>query len=418
VAIGGGAPKFSFGTRSGKHRGYNSLVVSGTDYINSAALTTANNIQGGSVFSMALNPTTISNTRLSVQVQLYERFMFKKFKIYYVPAVSSATAGGLLGYFDLDTNDNVPVPGAAALRYAAAHQSSGPSNVWTPHVWSLPPPPPNQDQYFCQPSTSDYRLTEQAIFQLLCSVPGAAGTLGSLYCEYEVVLYVEQFDAGSAGSGLSLINSSTATATDIFNTATITGNVGLSVATTTSVVLLNSGVRVLVSCLLNGTGLAALTETLSGCTASVGVNIINSGATVASYCRILTATAGSTSMSFRLTTTGTITSSVCFVANYPTGGLTLGERKEATLSSIVAAERKLKQLRDDFETFRPGDPAACAIARSCESKGGETKEIRLDVSPVADQFGMGLATTRPSDPPAKTSSSEVPAGYVLIRKPP
>lgn len=105
-------------------------TVSGTDFlaklvVTTAPITTAARI----IYSASISPSFFQGTRLTTFSNLYERYLFNKFQVRYVPAVPTTLACQLLAYIDTDpTDDPTSIADADALFRQAVAQSG--SRQW------------------------------------------------------------------------------------------------------------------------------------------------------------------------------------------------------------------------------------------------------------------------------------------------
>lgn len=103
------------------------LTISGSDYLTPISVqklttTAASRI----IYTAPISPSFFKGTRLTQFSNLYERYVFNKFTVRYVPAVPTTLACQLLAYIDTDPSDDATtiVDAAALFRQAVAQTGS------------------------------------------------------------------------------------------------------------------------------------------------------------------------------------------------------------------------------------------------------------------------------------------------------
>jgi hypothetical protein len=203
--------------RSVQHKPYfkmhtenSNLVVFGQDRLGQVTIDSRTddadgfNVSGSTLARYDVNPLFIGE-RLRRLGSCFENYNFRYVRVHFVTARPSDTAGSMLGFFDLDPNDEYE-GGDLALTEANAHASANYTKVWDNDTWHMPKPP--SGRYYVEhtgDSPSEKRLEKQAVFRLLLDVPfdEFTGTkiVGTLFLEYCCVLSRPTIQPNFVGTG-------------------------------------------------------------------------------------------------------------------------------------------------------------------------------------------------------------------------
>lgn len=137
-----------------------------------------------------LTPKSLGGRVLALSRQ-FQRFKFKKFRIIYVPSVSTATSGSFMLYYTNDMALTLSPVGTRELSHATATGTGVQFPVW--EAASLDIHPKDLLKNFSSAST-DASISAQGIFSLITASAidfssnpnGASGSYGSIYVDYEV----------------------------------------------------------------------------------------------------------------------------------------------------------------------------------------------------------------------------------------
>jgi len=142
---------------------------------------------------LRLNPNFIG-TRLPIEARLFAKFMFKKIRFEFTPALSPANAGatgGMLMGFNADPDApqiELGTDGVNAIASWEPNVVSG--NVFSRMQLDVDLDLPTQDPLFCD-STTEQRFSSQGVFSMImtATTPGTVPPqYGDVYVVYEVEL--------------------------------------------------------------------------------------------------------------------------------------------------------------------------------------------------------------------------------------
>lgn len=216
-------------------------------------------------------------TWLSELAARYEEYHFTALRMIYEPRCSTATAGSVILAVDFDALDPAPANKQDVYSYHRCSQSS----AWDENCYLVDPAilrsrGPLKTRVGAIPANADLKTYD--LGNLFLCTSGFVGTdvVGELFVEYDVVLSIPQL-ADNTQSGYS-----TATAglsgVALFGTGVVfNGNLDRTY-TSASTVTLNQNWEGVVSCQVNGTGLAAGGFVSSGTVACALVNEMYSAA--------------------------------------------------------------------------------------------------------------------------------------------
>lgn len=153
---------------------------------------------GELLFRREIAPRAFGATRVNKLSELYQRFIFSRLIINYVPAANRTQSGQLIAFFDTDPQDSVPT-GIAGLNYAKAHggvlfQISEPANIAMPII--------KDRTYYTsyEDVDEDERFKVQAVFYVLAVTALPASTaLGSFSVDYSIKFDLPQMEVNAPG---------------------------------------------------------------------------------------------------------------------------------------------------------------------------------------------------------------------------
>jgi hypothetical protein len=145
-----------------------------------------------------INPLDVAfaNTRLAAFGRLYEKYIFRKLKFHFQPAVAASQNGQIIMAYDRDIGDETPSADFNGLRQYMAMAGTRSTQVWKPCTIDCPLTD-TQDFYYTDYSGyGDMRLAYQGQFYaaIMSNVP-ASTNLGNLWVEYEVQLFDPQLQS-------------------------------------------------------------------------------------------------------------------------------------------------------------------------------------------------------------------------------
>ena len=106
--------------RTSVRQGGKSYMCSGRDYLGNITTSATAPVLGEVLYAQVINPSEFQNTRLAKLSVLYDMWSVRSIAIHYEPAVSTQTAGQIMGYFDRDSADIFPGAGVENIHRAAA----------------------------------------------------------------------------------------------------------------------------------------------------------------------------------------------------------------------------------------------------------------------------------------------------------
>lgn len=173
-----------------------SMKIKGRDYIGIVKSPSSGVTVGTNLRTDYLSPggPMFNGTRLAKFATLYEKYVFRRFKVMYIP-MRAATDGGSIGMaFDKDYADSTPNPAEDGLRQYLAYQ-----NATTFPQWSYGEIDVKltdmQDFYYCNDTGYEGRLVYQG--QLYTFAVGNLNSdynYGTLYAEYEIDFFDPQLE--------------------------------------------------------------------------------------------------------------------------------------------------------------------------------------------------------------------------------
>lgn len=177
------------------------IIVSGADRLNPVEIDTTVyrvgdvNYSGAILAEYPIQPLLFGE-RLRRLANCFEKYSFSSVSITYEPAMSTASTGSILGFYDQDPTDNFD-SGVLSLREAAAHPGASTTKVWEGRTWVMPKR--SGGNYFvgsAGSTSADKRQQEQGTFRLLVDIPLDPSVieddkhymLGSLFIKYQLRL--------------------------------------------------------------------------------------------------------------------------------------------------------------------------------------------------------------------------------------
>jgi len=169
------------------------VVEAGVDFLGTYSTGASDNglgtagLPGQVIVTFTVAPRALANTRLNKVSELYQRYIFNRVTIRYMPAINVTQNGQLIGYFDTDPEDVPPLQtGLTNINYANAHggklfQISEPCTFEMPVI-------KDRTYYTDYDETAQYdeeRFKIQAVFRVLqVTVLPASQALGSFAVDY------------------------------------------------------------------------------------------------------------------------------------------------------------------------------------------------------------------------------------------
>jgi hypothetical protein len=137
-------------------------------------------------------------TRLAQFATLYEKFLFRRFKLIWVPANSTGTSGSIGMSYCRDPTDNTPPQDDTGLRTYMAYMGAKAAAQYYPLEIDCPLADP-QDFYYTQVADAESeRLTYQGQLYLYSVVASSSNFSGTLFMEYEIDLFDPVSEASTA----------------------------------------------------------------------------------------------------------------------------------------------------------------------------------------------------------------------------
>lgn len=165
--------------------------------------------------------STFTGTRLQTFASMYEKYIFRKARIVYIPQVSTAAAGTIGMAFDKDFADTTPGETEDGLRQYLGFQNACTFPAWSPGEIDIKLTD-MQDFFYCNDTGYDGRLVYQG--QLYLFAVGSLLTTtnyGQLYIEYEIDFFDPQIenplDYGTLQNSSSVVTSVSASAWNSLN---------------------------------------------------------------------------------------------------------------------------------------------------------------------------------------------------------
>lgn len=173
-------------------------TVRGTDFL--ATVNTASCVDGAILMDWYVSPTQI-NSRLGQIAKLWERYQFKKIRLFYIPCVPTTTAGQLTLAYDPDSTDVTPVSYTRETLFALDDNVTG--SVFSPIELYIRKLDQNTLYYTGANSTSADERTElqgQVYVAYTGPTVSSSTTFGTLMIEYEVHFSKRTYDASVPAS--------------------------------------------------------------------------------------------------------------------------------------------------------------------------------------------------------------------------
>jgi len=188
----------------------------------------------------------MSGTRLAQYGKLYERYLFKKFKVHWSPCVATGLPLGVVLTYDRDPSDDTPPSSIQGLQSLLGHKGAVTGPIWSPLTLDADLDAPNQAFYTNSRYDADERLAYQG--QLYVAMSNAASglgvgaTLGLVWIEYEIEFFQPQLEGPVLyGDQRRTAAGSNVTSTDAWATILSSLDAGVSRAAPYLLRLLSSG---------------------------------------------------------------------------------------------------------------------------------------------------------------------------------
>jgi len=191
------APRFEI--RNGS-KGPGSILVSGQDLIGPVNVPSGAVTLGQVLYNSPLGPSSgaLSGTRLSQYGKLYERYLFKRFKVHWSPTVATGLPLGVVLTYDRDPSDETPPSSIQGLQSLLGHEGAVTGPIWSPMSLEAKLDAPSQAFYTNSKYDADERLAYQGQFYVAMSNAasglGVGATLGLLWIEYEIEFFQPQLE--------------------------------------------------------------------------------------------------------------------------------------------------------------------------------------------------------------------------------
>jgi hypothetical protein len=184
--------KFSH-EHNAKQGGSDSITIHGTDYLTTINGTKLDDAVGTTIYKIVINPKEIGVNRLKNFSKLFERYHMK-IKIKYNQATTTEKIGSMIGYFELDVDDDPPPATQEGVIEAFGHTGNRSTSYWRNCEWTMPSRA-STDELWVDAGTEE-RLVNQAIFYLLVEVPaGDTSDPGTLSVDWECRLWQSKTDS-------------------------------------------------------------------------------------------------------------------------------------------------------------------------------------------------------------------------------
>lgn len=167
---------------------------------------------------LSFNVTTGMGKWLS-KIGQFQKFRVKHMIVSYLPQCAATTQGGMLGWFNCDTDTSiVPGEGIVTLQDAYAHRGALAGTVWRGMVWHYMPDEHQQWYYVARVGVSN-RFTTPAIFNMVATEAIVSGyTAGLVSVTYEFEFLEPDISGNTSGDSCYYIAySATMTAKNPFN---------------------------------------------------------------------------------------------------------------------------------------------------------------------------------------------------------
>jgi hypothetical protein len=201
-----------------------SIRIHGQDYIGTL-LTPGTVNPGTNIANYLINPLAplFAGTRLQAFGQLYEKYVFKRLKFHYAPAVPTTELGQIVLSYDRDVGDLTPEASQHGIHEYLAMAGARTTAVWKPVTVDCPLTDTQDFFYTGYAGVGDMRLAYQGQFYVANVVNTAINrNLGSIWVEYDLILMDPQLESvateGGAAAGASSLQTNPSAG---WNTATI-----------------------------------------------------------------------------------------------------------------------------------------------------------------------------------------------------
>jgi len=166
------------------------------------------------LFFASSNPITFAD-RLQIMSSTYDKFVYKRLKLSFIPQVATSTNGQIAVAIDRDYTDD---PQSISWAQTLSYESVANGSVWTSHSTVIGRDPNEKRTYFNNfLGGSDLRETEQFKFYLFGVGLPAVTALGYLQLEYEIDLISPVYAPTELGSSLSTFYMNQSTISAIFD---------------------------------------------------------------------------------------------------------------------------------------------------------------------------------------------------------
>jgi len=170
-------------------------VVRGTDFLSTVGTLACTD--GAILMNWFVSPTQV-NARLGAIAKLWERYQFKRIRLFYIPCVPATTSGQLIFAYDPDSTDVTPVSYTREQLFALDDNVSG--SVFTPIELFVRKLDQNTLYYTGSNSlSSDERTELQGQCYVAYTGPTISSpiTFGTVMLEYEVMFKKRTYDASA-----------------------------------------------------------------------------------------------------------------------------------------------------------------------------------------------------------------------------
>jgi hypothetical protein len=188
------------------------IRIHGQDYIGTL-LTPSTVNPGTNIANYLLNPLAplFGQTRLQAFGQLYEKYIFKRLKFHYSPAVPTSELGQIVISYDRDVADATPEASQKGIHEYLAMAGARTTSVWKPLTIDCPLTDTQDFFYTGYAGVGDMRLAYQGQLYVANVVNTAVNkNIGSIWVEYDCILMDPQLESlateGGAVAGSSTTN--------------------------------------------------------------------------------------------------------------------------------------------------------------------------------------------------------------------
>jgi len=193
-AIGGSRSFDGLQYRGSREGGKQVLYISGTDNLGEVRIPGGGLAAGSVLYRIDLNPYNFKGKRLASFAPLFERFMFVKCEMRYIPACGTTQAGQFLAGFSYDPTDAMP-----NIDQAVAMPGSVEFSPWKPTSIHLRNYDSKVGDFFTSSgdlTKADLRLSTQGTFFMMPSIYMDATTnaIGRIECHWTVRFCMEALE--------------------------------------------------------------------------------------------------------------------------------------------------------------------------------------------------------------------------------